>query len=157
MPQLNLSSNFGRVDESLRGKPQVAMRDALLQFFNFFLTTCRNYDIRDISLISSDIEYIYDDSAGRSVTWPLDNYAFEYLLNDILFEDSQLVDVEWIINWTMMSNFIFRLNYQNGAEFTDEMDVLFSPRTGQARINISFAPFVGVKSHHRKHSKKKSA
>ena len=157
MSQLALSSNFGRIDQQLAGKPQPQFQPVMLDFFNFFLTTCRLYNVNDIMLNEAYFEFIYDDSPERSFFWNIDISVFNYLLNDILYENSEVVALEWIFNWTTRDSIVVKLRYKNNVEFEEVMDSLFSPRTGLARVHIEFSPYIGANSHRLRRAAKNQA
>lgn len=149
MVSFEVSSDFGRVDTALIGRPQPLMRDALIVFFNDFIKACKDNNIRHLYLSKAFGEYV-SDTSPRVILWPLDTHEFTYLLEDILDEKSDILDVDFILTNRTNGAFLFKLKMKNGGEVSGELSSLYTPNTGLARFAIEFSDDSELQLNHKR-------
>ncbi|WP_380178424.1 hypothetical protein [Kalamiella sp. sgz302252] len=150
MSDIKLTSGYGYIDDK-NGVVQSGMRQPLTDFFNFFLSTCRTYSIYDIDL--ADFYFEYPRDSGQPMRWDyVDRSHMEYIFNEILYENKEVVDVQWIFNHPRSSpnpiNYHIIIKFADGTIYEDWMyNIIALAPSGQFRVNISFAPYIGRNSH----------
>ncbi|MCX8961414.1 hypothetical protein EHW64_09695 [Erwinia psidii] len=152
MSTINLSSNYGFIDRNIWGAPQPGMGEALKDLFNFFLETCRTYDIHDIDL--RRFEFEYPTKSGTSIWGFFDLSLLEYMFNEILFENSNITAVEWSYYHPNMTPthpgiaYNIVVKFENGYIHDDWMyNLIALAPDGQFRVNMVFSPYPGMNSH----------
>ncbi|MCX8959655.1 hypothetical protein EHW66_06120 [Erwinia psidii] len=138
-PVFEVMSEFGKISANLIGRQQPLMKRVTQDFFNSIIAKFREAKTTRFRMIASMVEFV--DVRGNRARHPLSAQQFEYLIEDVLENGSEVVDSEFTITGRIDSNFHFDLKFRNNAKESGEVGCILVPfHDGEARFIFRFQP-----------------